>query len=127
MAIIRNVVVRIGADISQLQKGLKEAQATMENVGDKLMGIGETLSTALTLPILGAGAAMLKAGADFEAGLSGIKAVSGTTGEEMKQLEELTLKMGSETKYSALEAAKGIERGIDQGWGQCQGYCRWRA
>ncbi|MCR4436647.1 MAG: phage tail tape measure protein [Clostridiales bacterium] len=115
MAVIRNVVVRIAADISQLQKSLKEAQNTMASVGKKLASAGKTVSAALTLPIAGMGAAMLKAGADFEEGMSGIKAVSGATVGEMQQLEALALKMGAETKYSAKEAAKGIEELIKAG------------
>ncbi|MCX7749159.1 MAG: phage tail tape measure protein [Clostridia bacterium] len=115
MAVIRNLVVKVTADIGSLKKGLQEAQDTMSNVGKQLSGAGKTMSAALTLPLAGMAAASLKAGADFEAGMSSVKAVSGATGEEMKQLEDLALKMGAETKYSAKEAASGIEELIKAG------------
>lgn len=115
MAVIRNVVVRIAADISQLQKSLKEAQETMANIGSRLTDAGKKASAALTLPIAGMGAATLKAGADFEEGMSGIKAISGATAEELQQLEALALKMGADTKYSAKEAASGIEELLKAG------------
>jgi len=60
VAVIRNVVVRIAADISQLQKSLKEAQDTIASIGSKLTGVGKEVSAALTLLIAGMGAAMLK-------------------------------------------------------------------
>ncbi len=115
MAVIRSLVVKVTADIGSLKKGLQEAQDTMANVGKQLSGAGKTMSAALTLPLAGMAAASLKAGADFEAGMSSVKAVSGATGEEMKQLEDLALKMGAETKYSAKEAASGIEELIKAG------------
>jgi hypothetical protein len=115
MAVIRNLVVKVTADIGSLKKGLQEAQDTMSIVGKQLSGVGKTMSAALTLPLAGMAAASLKAGADFEAGMSSVKAVSGATGDEMKQLEDLALKMGAETKYSAKEAVSGIEELIKAG------------
>lgn len=115
MAVIRNLVVKITADIGALKKGLQEAQDAMANVSSQLSGAGKVMSAALTAPLAGMAAASLKAGADFEAGMSSVKAVSGATGEEMKQLEELALKMGAETKYSAKEATSGIEELIKAG------------
>ncbi len=115
IAVIRSLVVRVTADISSLRKSLQEAQDTMSNVSKQLAGAGKIMSAALTAPLAGMAAASLKAGADFESGMSSVKAVSGATGEEMKQLEEQALKMGAETKYSAKEAAAGIEELIKAG------------
>jgi hypothetical protein len=114
MAVIRNLVVKITADIGALKKGLQEAQDTMSNVSRNLSGAGKTMSAALTLPLAGMAAASLKVGADFEAGMSSVKAVSGATGEEMRQLEELALKMGADTKYSAKEAASALRSLLKQ-------------
>ncbi|UKS30151.1 phage tail tape measure protein [Paenibacillus sp. HWE-109] len=52
---------------------------------------------------------------DFEAELSTIKALTGATADEMKQMEDLALSMGAKTKYSALEAASGIEELLKAG------------
>lgn len=115
MAVIRNLVVKVTADIGSLRKGLKDAQDTLSGVSQNLSSAGKVMSAALTAPLAGMAAASLKAGADFEAGMSSVKAVSGATGDEMKQLEDLALKMGAETKYSAKEAASGIEELIKAG------------
>lgn len=132
MAIIRSIVVRIAADISSLQQGLRDAESSLKSTGKRFTEIGSTLTAGLTLPILGIGVAMLKAGADFEAGMSAVKAVSGATTDEMAQLTDLALKMGTETKYSASEAARGIEELIKAGvsldeilGGGLEGLCPW--
>jgi TP901 family phage tail tape measure protein len=69
------------------------------------------VSTAIGV---GLGYAVTKA-AEFEQGLSKIKAVSGATGKEMEQLKKLAMDMGASTKYSATEAAQGIEELIKAG------------
>jgi TP901 family phage tail tape measure protein len=51
----------------------------------------------------------------FEAQLSTIKALTGATAQEMDQMRSLALKMGQNTKYSALEAAQGIEELLKAG------------
>ena len=89
--------------------------ASFNNVGNTLKGIGSNLSTYITAPIAGIGAVALKAGMDFEAGMSSIKALTGATGEEMVKLHDLALEMGEKTKYSATEAAKGMEELLKAG------------
>ncbi|MGG2024214.1 phage tail tape measure protein [Gottfriedia sp. S16(2024)] len=52
---------------------------------------------------------------DFESQMSTIKALTGATNEEMSQMQKLALDMGAKTKYSALEAAQGIEELLKAG------------
>ncbi|MDR6883562.1 TP901 family phage tail tape measure protein [Bacillus sp. 3255] len=47
--------------------------------------------------------------------MSTIKALTGATTTQMAQMEELALNMGSKTKYSALQAAQGIEELLKAG------------
>lgn len=63
----------------------------------------------ITTPVLGIGAMAIKTAADFEQGLSNVKAVTGATAEQMEQYKQLALEMGKQTSFSALEATKGIE------------------
>jgi TP901 family phage tail tape measure protein len=51
----------------------------------------------------------------FESQMSSIKALTGATADEMKRMQTLALKMGASTKYSALEAAAGIEELLKAG------------
>lgn len=115
MAIVRNILVRVGADISALQKNLQDASKYMNKAGRQLTSIGESLTMGITLPIAAIGTGIVKMGAEFEKGMSSVKAVSGATGDEIKQLKDLAIDMGAKTKYSATEAAKGIEELLKAG------------
>ena len=57
----------------------------------------------------------IKKGVDFEAQMSSIKALAGLTGQEMLEVQNLTMQMGAKTKYSALDAAKGMEELLKAG------------
>ncbi|SDI19362.1 phage tail tape measure protein, TP901 family, core region [Alteribacillus persepolensis] len=89
----------------QMQKSGQRLQA----VGANLQGIGRSLSMYVTAPLTGAGAAALKVGMDFEEGMSQVEAVSGATGEEIQALEEQARELGSTTRFSATEAAEGMQ------------------
>ncbi|TPG84230.1 phage tail tape measure protein [Brevibacillus laterosporus] len=52
---------------------------------------------------------------DFESQMSSIKALTGASSTEMKQMSDLALEMGAATKYSALEAGQGIEELLKAG------------
>jgi TP901 family phage tail tape measure protein len=93
------------------------------NLGMSLGGLVGKFKS-LAVPIVGlAGAygavalakSSLDKALDFEAQLSSIKALTGATNDQMKQMEDLALTMGSKTKYSALEAAQGIEELLKAG------------
>ncbi|SFA91518.1 phage tail tape measure protein, TP901 family, core region [Cohnella sp. OV330] len=52
---------------------------------------------------------------EFEAEMSTIQALTGSTTAEMAKYQALALKMGADTKYSAMEAAKAIEELLKAG------------
>ncbi|SFT04065.1 phage tail tape measure protein [Marininema halotolerans] len=75
---------------------------------------GQALDASMGLATGAAGMAVaigsaVKKAADFEEQLSSVKAVTGATSEEMAQFKALSIEMGAKTKYSASEAAQGIE------------------
>jgi TP901 family phage tail tape measure protein len=115
MATIASLMVTIGSNISGLTKGLQETQSRLKSFGGSARAAGGALSLGLTLPILGVAGAALKLGMEYEAAMSSIKAVTGSTAEEMKQLNTLALKMGKDTSFSALEAANGMEELLKAG------------
>jgi TP901 family phage tail tape measure protein len=75
--------------------------------------------------LLGGGAAIaggglflgssLKKSMDYEAQLASIQALTGISNEELAKMDALALKMGADTKYSALQAAQGIEELLKAG------------
>lgn len=87
MAVLRNVVVKIGADISELQKGLQEASKQLEKTSKTLDSVGDKLTKGLTLPIVAATAGILKLGMDVDDAFDTIRVGTGATGEALANLE----------------------------------------
>lgn len=90
-------------------KATEDKFAGFTQIGQRVSGVGRSITLGLTTPIVGAGVAALKTSADFEQGMSNIKAVTGASGEEIKKLRDLSIQTGKDTAFSASEAAKGIE------------------
>ncbi|GAB6157850.1 hypothetical protein JCM39194_10500 [Desulfotomaculum varum] len=108
MAVIRNIVVKIAADISALQKGLQDAQGELQKVSREFTNIGKTLTAGVTVPLVGAGAVALKTAADFEQSMANAASVSGATAEEFERMKEVAREMGKSTVFSASEAADAM-------------------
>ncbi|MDE3838662.1 phage tail tape measure protein [Bacillus methanolicus] len=106
-----SITGRIQASMSRLGNSMQDVGGRMQSVGQEIAMSFGTVSTAIG----GALGFAVKKSMDFEAQLSSIKAVSGATGEQMEQLKNLAIEMGSKTKYSGLEAAQGIEELIKAG------------
>ncbi|MBN7576022.1 phage tail tape measure protein [Clostridium sp. 2-1] len=81
----------------------------ISNIGESISGVGDKLTTRVTLPILGLGAAAAKIGMDFDSGMSRVKAISGATREEFTKLHDQALQLGADTAFSAKQAAEGME------------------
>lgn len=92
-----------------LEKGIKNLQGKLEGAGKKLRSIGGSLTKNLTLPLTAAAGFAVKLGMDFEQGMAQVAAVSGATAQEMEAMEAQARELGSTTKYSALQAAEGME------------------
>lgn len=81
----------------------------MSSAGEALTGFGKKMSTRVTLPLVGMGTAALTTGMNFEEGMSKVQAISGATGDELVQLEDMAKDLGETTRFSATEAASGME------------------
>lgn len=57
---------KFGADLKGFDRAMKKAQKNLKKFGKNIQRTGENLTTGLTLPILGLGAASLKLASDFE-------------------------------------------------------------
>ena len=87
---------------------LKALGEQFKQIGSKMTAAGRTLTTYVTAPLVGVGAASLKAGADFDTAMSQVAATSGKTVGEIKDLRDFAKQMGSTTSFSATEAAEGL-------------------
>jgi TP901 family phage tail tape measure protein len=103
------------AELQVIISAKDQASAQINKLGGSLGGLGSAAKAAgIAFAAIGAGITAiggmaLNAAAEYEAALSSIKAVSGATGEEIKALDALAMKLGKDTVFSAKEAANGIE------------------
>lgn len=66
MGVVKNLLVRVGADFSELQKEMAKAGKYMKNAGKELQAIGKTMTIGITMPILAIGAAGIKTASDLQ-------------------------------------------------------------
>ena len=88
----------------------------LKNLGDKISGVGTTLTKTVTTPIVGLGTMAVKTAADFDTAMSQVGAVSGATGKDLDALRDKAREMGSKTKFSASEAAEAMNYMAMAGW-----------
>lgn len=89
--------------------GIGSAISKIGSITKRGLKIAATAITGTTTALSGIGVAAVKAGSDFEAQMSRVKAISGATGEEFEKLKDQAVKLGAETAFSSNEAAEGME------------------
>lgn len=102
-----------------LTKYSRQAQRVgkdLKKIGDEIANVGEKLTVGVTAPIVGAGVASLKATMDFEQSLSRVQALSQSSTEQMKQLNDLAIRLGAETSLSASQVSEAMQYMALAGW-----------
>lgn len=66
MAKLGDLIVRVGADTREFNKELGKIQRKIRQTSDNIVDMGKTMTMGVTLPIVGLGAAAVKAAADLE-------------------------------------------------------------
>lgn len=103
-------------DLQQFNNSSASISTRLTGLSNAMAATGSVLTKSVSVPLLTIGAAALKTTADFDAGMSEVKAISGATGTEFKQLETKAIQMGAKTKYSATEAASAFKYMAMAGW-----------
>lgn len=88
----------------------------IESAGKSISSVGSGLTKNVTLPILGAGAAIIKVSADFEEKMAGVKAITEATDTQFESLRTQAIKLGAETAFSAGEVADAMTEMAKAGW-----------
>jgi TP901 family phage tail tape measure protein len=115
MANIGDLKVLIGANIDPLLKDLKKAEANLKMTARNFQNIGDSL-LKISAPIIGIGTVAFKMAADFDDSMRKVQAVSGATGEDLKNLRDMALEMGRDTKFSASQSADAMNYMAMAGW-----------
>lgn len=123
-------------DISGFASGIDNATSQLSGLGTKcttvsgsITAIGQTMTNAgslmtaaFTAPVVAAGAAAIKTGKDFDAGMSQVKAVSKATGSDFDLIRDRAMEMGEKTRYSASEVSDAMYYMGLAGWDAQQIY-----
>ena len=98
------VVIEIDADASEFEKKLSAIETTMVSTGNRISGVGSSLTTGITVPVTAAATAAIKLGSDYEENLNKVDAsFKQNAGEVERWAKSATTNFGlSESK--ALEA-----------------------
>lgn len=100
----------------KLDEGIRGAGEKLKTVGKQMTDAGKNLSMKVTAPVAAAGAGILKVGLDFEAAMSKVQAISGSTGDELETLKQQAKDLGATTMFSASQATSGMEFLARAGW-----------
>jgi len=95
--------------LGEAEKKLKLAQKNIQKTAKGFTDIGKTLSVAVTAPLVGFGAAVIKMGGDFEAGMNRVAISTQGTADELKAMNDLALKLGKDTVFGATDAADAMD------------------
>lgn len=115
----RSVAVRLGANVQGFVTGLRTAQKATEDFVSKGLDRVSNRSQAIDdlsrksgiagAALVGMAGASIVAFANFDEQMSAVQAATMETAGNMELLRDAALEAGQRTKYSATEAAQGIE------------------
>lgn len=100
----------------RLSKVATETGEKIQRVGQGISDFGRSYTMRVTTPILGAGAAALKVGMDFEEGMSKVQALTQGSERDMKSLSDQAKDLGATTRFSATQAADAMSFLGMAGW-----------
>lgn len=123
MATLAELMVKVGADISEFQRNMQNVQDDIKGTGRKIQdagksitNVGKDLTKKVTLPLVGLGTTAVLIGTQFDSQMSKVQAVSGATGADLQRLRDQAKDLGASTSWSAKEAAEGMEFLARAGW-----------
>src|SRR5699024_2426190 len=96
---------RASKTFGKVSREAETLSGKMSRVGKSMRRTGAKLTTRMTLPIIGAGAAAIKMGKDFETSMLKVKAITGANDKQFKVLEDQARQLGKTTQFSASQAA----------------------
>lgn len=117
---ISRFITKLGTAQSAASAMASKTTMTMNQklagVGKSFTSVGKILTKAVTLPIVGIGAAAVGVTAKFDSAMSKVSAVSGATGKDLERLRDKAKEMGAKTKFSATESAEAFNYMAMAGW-----------
>ncbi|MBT2574871.1 phage tail tape measure protein [Bacillus sp. ISL-51] len=104
----QSILVRIGADISNLTHGLTESARTLSDFGSRMTNMGTTVAAGfgvVSAGVIGGLTGMAKSSADFDTAMRKAGAIAGASESQFKDMKDAALELGATTSKSASEVA----------------------
>ena len=103
------LMVVVDSDVAGAVRGLQGVTRGMDGLNSKAQAVGQKLTTYVTLPILGVGAAATKMAVDFDTNMNVLQATSGATSDEIEALREQAKALGNDLTLPGTSAADAAE------------------
>ena len=118
---VRGIDSATGA-MGDLENKFSTTSQGLQTIGGMFSSAGTKLTAGLTAPVVGFGAASVKAGTEFDSSMSQVSAVSKATGEDLELIRDRAIEMGEKTRYSAKEVSDAMYYMGLAGWDAQQIY-----
>ena len=110
-------------DTSGFDSGVQGLAGKAKAVGSGISGVANMTKNAVVAGTKAMGAGLtafgaysLKAGSEFDAGMSEVQAISGASGSDLQALRDKAKEMGATTKFSATQSAEALKYMAMAGW-----------
>ncbi len=122
---LQREIIETEQELRRLEEQANQSATAMQKIaatGEKWKTAGANIEAAgkKLLPITGvvtaAGTAAVTTAANFESSMSKVSAVSGASGEELEKLGKKARELAAQSKFSASEAAEGLNYMAMAGW-----------
>jgi len=105
---VADLLVKIGADVQEFQKSMKEVGSSIESSGQKMRSLGMSLTASVTAPIVGVGVAAFKASTDFNEAMANVATLIPGQKERINDLKDTVQDMAIEFGKSTQDLAGGL-------------------
>lgn len=114
MGKLGDLVVRIGADTRDLNRQLGRVQQNMRSMTRNFTALGQSMTTSVTLPIVGLGAAAVKSAADLETLETSFISLTGGARQAANMVAQLN-EFTAQTPFQLEEVGKAARQLIASG------------
>jgi len=97
---------KIIIDAGEGMANVRQALNDVGKFGEKIGKVGTSLTTKVTLPLVGLGVAATKVGSDFESELAIMEVAARSSGTAIEDLSTAAIKMGADTELVGISAAE---------------------
>lgn len=105
---ISRAVARTTLHFKAFQQQTKGVRNALSRLGNGAKSLGQSMLMTTTLPITGAFGFAIKKSMDFQSSMNKVKALTKAGADEMESMKTLAKKLGSETQFSASQAADAM-------------------